>query len=431
MAKFSIVIPTVDRHYLLEHTLRSYLMMDRSDFEVIVSDNFSSSATKAVVDAHRHDGRLKYYRTDRRMPMPEHWDFAWSKASGRYVLINCDDDGLSASGLVQIDRAIETLNPQILSWPIALYYHPDYDDEDGANSLVFPSGHSNFNLLLDSLRIAQRYDSFNFQYFPEGTHFCIAKDLGDRIVRETGHLFWPLAPDFTAPLLGLATGARYCYIDAILGFGGRSKSSNAASYSKTCRGSGRIQQFHSEFQGRDPYPHHPCKANLYCNYLFAATSLVRKFYPGVMPGKPDMYQFFCLAQQELLGFRPSPMIDDEARRLFDDYVAGLDLERQQIAEKARGRVMKSRGKERSASEIARAITPRIVMTGIERILAAMGLYKRTASVVKITGDKCGFASAFEVLVNWDRIVADHEITSLANVDGAFKAGLILSAYRQA
>src|SRR6516225_3284835 len=107
MAKFSIVIPTVDRHYLLEHTLRSYLMMDRSDFEVIVSDNFSSSATKAVVDAHRHDGRLKYYRTDRRMPMPEHWDFAWSKASGRYVLINCDDDGLSASGLVQIDRAIE------------------------------------------------------------------------------------------------------------------------------------------------------------------------------------------------------------------------------------------------------------------------------------------------------------------------------------
>ena len=150
-----------------------------------------------------------------------------------------------------------------------------------------------------------------------------------------------------------------------------------------------------------------------------------------MPGKPDMYQFFCLAQQELLGFRPSPMIDDEARRLFDDYVAGLDLERQQIAEKARGRVMKSRGKERSASEIARAITPRIVMTGIERILAAMGLYKRTASVVKITGDKCGFASAFEVLVNWDRIVADHEITSLANVDGAFKAGLILSAYRQA
>jgi protein O-GlcNAc transferase len=118
--KFSIIIPTADRHGLLRHSLRSCLAIKRDDIEVIVSDNFSGPETKAVVDAHRDDDRLKYFRTDRRLPMPNHWDFAWSKARGRFVIVNCDDDALSASGLDSVDRAIEELGAEIVSWAVAL-----------------------------------------------------------------------------------------------------------------------------------------------------------------------------------------------------------------------------------------------------------------------------------------------------------------------
>jgi len=428
VARFSIVIPTTDRHELLAHTLRSWLSIKREDLEVIVSDNFSTPETRAVVDAHLHDGRLRYYRTDRRMPMPDHWDFAWQKATGRYVLVNCDDDGLSASGLDRIDRAIQLLDPQLLSWPIALYYHPDYDDEGGANSLIFPAGHSNLDLLLDATRIIERYSSFEYAFFPEGTHFCIAKELGDRIIRDTGRLFWPPAPDFTAPLLALAAGERYCYIDSILGFGGRSKNSNAASFSG--RGSGRIQQFFFEFGDQDLYPHHPCKAKLYCNYHFAAHSLLRRFYPAFAQARPEFFKFVCLAQEELLGLRPNPTINDETRRLFSDYIAGLDSQQKEIAEEARQSVRRRGKQSRTPAEIVRSFTPGAVKVVMERLLTAMGLYKRTASVVRIEGRQDGFSDAFELFVNWDRIVAKNDIVSLVNLSAAFEASVMLSAHKQ-
>jgi len=429
VVRFSIIIPTTDRHELLQHSLRSFLTMDRDDLEIIVSDNFSTPETHAVVDAHRQDGRLKYYRTDRRLAMPDHWDFAWRKASGRYVIFNCDDDGLSASGLAKIDRAIEALDPQLLCWPIALYYHPDYDSEGGANALAFPAGHSNLDLLLDPLRIVERYARFECHFFPEGTHCCIARELGERIMRDTGRLFWPPAPDFTASLLTLGAGARYCYIDSMLGFGGRSRSSNAASVSGR-PGEGRIQQFFSEFGDQDMYPHHPCKAKLYCNYHFAAHSLLLKYYPAFSPARPDLNKFLCLAQEELLSDRPSPLIDERTQRLFDEYVAGLDAGGQKLAEEARQHVLQRKASPRTPSEIARSLTPAGVKTAAERVLTRLGLYKRTAAVRRIEGATNGFRHAFDVFANWDRIVAQYDITSLANVSAAYEGNLIVSAHRQ-
>jgi glycosyltransferase involved in cell wall biosynthesis len=92
---FSIIIPTADRSHLLQHSLQSCLAIERDDVEIIVSDNFSAPEVKAAVDEFSHDRRLQYFRTDRRLSMPRHWDFAWTKARGEFVIFNCDDDGLS------------------------------------------------------------------------------------------------------------------------------------------------------------------------------------------------------------------------------------------------------------------------------------------------------------------------------------------------
>jgi len=435
--KFSLIIPTADRHYLLQHSLRALLSHKRDDVEIIVSDNYSSPETKAVVDAHRADGRLRYFRTDRRLPMPAHWDFAWSKARGRFVVINCDDDALSASGLDAVERAIDRLGAEIVSWNVGLYLHPDYDAEGGPNVLIFPSGHSNLYLLLDVRRVIEEFGKFDFRYFPDGTHFCIAKELGDKVLAATGRLFWPLAPDHTGPLLALAATAngRYCYIDSILGFGGRSKNSNAAGFVKTGKSENadRVKQFWSEFGNEDPYPHHALKADFHLNGYLAAASLLKRFYPQFASVEIDDRKFFRAAYQELTGIRPNPMINEKDRDLLEAYADGLDPARRELAAQGRRDVLGPGNPHggRTRNETIRALTPAFVKTGMERVLTTLGLYTRTAAAIRLSGAQAGFNDSFELFSNWEWIVRDNDIISLAGIAEAFRRDLILSAHRLA
>jgi len=435
MIKFSIIIPTADRHYLLQHTLRSCLATDRDDIEVVVSDNFSSPETKLVVDGYRQDERLRYFRTDRRMPMPEHWDFAWSKARGHFIIINCDDDLVSPSGLNIIDRAIETFDPRIVSWHIGLYFHPDYDSEGAPNTLLFPAGHSNLHMLLDSYRIIAAYAKFNFRYFPEGNHFCIAKELGDHVINTTGRLFWAPSPDFSAPLLALATAenARYCYVDSILGFGGRSKHSNAASFVRGVgsENSKRIEEFHSEFgDEEDIFPHHPLRIPFYYNNHFASISLLKKFYPKFADVDIDTFKFFYYAYEELFRIRYNPMVDISMEKTLDNYIAGLEPSQREAAARARREVLLQRNWRipRNHMEFIRTITPRFVKEGIKRLMVELGVDMR-ATQITISGAKHGFSNSFELCANWDRIVQENDRFSLANINEAFRKDFVLSVHK--
>jgi hypothetical protein len=138
---------------------------------------------------------------------------------------------------------------------------------------------------MDPPQIIEQYSQFNFHYFPEGTHFCLRKELGDAVARSTGRLFWAPAPDFSASLLALAemVEGRYCYIDSVLGFGGRSMQSNAAGLVKSAdpEASGsRLKQFLAESDDDDSiFPHHSLKVPFYYNLHFAAISVLKRHYP--------------------------------------------------------------------------------------------------------------------------------------------------------
>jgi glycosyltransferase involved in cell wall biosynthesis len=435
MIKFSIIIPTADRHYLLQHTLRACLAVKRADIEVIVSDNFSSPETKSAVDAHLSDGRLRYFRTDRRLPMPEHWDFAWAKARGRFVIINCDDDSLSETGLRVIDRAIDQFDPHLLSWHVALYHHPDYDLEGPANTVVFPSGHSDLCCLLDCGRVIAEYGKFNFRYFPEGTHFCLKRELGDHIIKATGRLFWP-PPDFAAPLLALAASndGRYCYIDSVLGFGGRSLQSNAAGFvkRKDSDNSKRMRQFHSEFKDDDSrFPFHDLRAPFYYNYHLSAIPILKKFYPEFAGLEVDMFKFFSWAYEELFGMRHNPLVDNSMERHLDDYIDTMGPDARSTAICARREVLQRRNpwSPRDPNLFVRRVTPTFIKEGFKRFLVRSNLITTTTSVVRISGAEYGFANGFDLFTNWDQIVGNHDLRSLANISEAFSKDLVLSAHR--
>ena len=106
--RFSVIIPTRERADTLEKTLRTVVAQDYDELEILVSDNCSTDRTPEVVAAMR-DPRVRYVKTPRRLSMADNWEFALSHATGRWLTILGDDDGLLRDGIARIDRlATET-----------------------------------------------------------------------------------------------------------------------------------------------------------------------------------------------------------------------------------------------------------------------------------------------------------------------------------
>ncbi len=160
-------------------------------------------------------------------------------------------------------------------------------------------------------------------------------------------------------------------------------------------------------------------------------SLLKKFYPQYSSVKVDEEKFLRLAYEELLRIRPNPLIDARDEALFDRYVESMDAAGRSLAARVR-REVTARGKRsvpRTRGEIIRALTPNSLKAGVERLLTSLDLYRRTASVIRLPGAKHCFNDAFDLFSNWERLVLEHDLVSLANMTEAFQENLLLSAHK--
>lgn len=121
--KFSVVIPTRERAETLRFALRTCLDQTFDDYEIVVSDNFSSPATRAVVDE-AASAKVRYFRTPEPLAMSRNWEFAVEHARGEYVLVIGDDDGLLPNGLAELDALTRAHEPKAVRWDCAFYTWP-------------------------------------------------------------------------------------------------------------------------------------------------------------------------------------------------------------------------------------------------------------------------------------------------------------------
>ncbi len=93
--KVSIMIPTYNRSHYLIDAIESSLAQDYSNFEVIVSDNASTDATRETVKKYLSDPRFRYYRNDRNLGSgPNSARLLYDYAKGEYGKFLPDDDYL-------------------------------------------------------------------------------------------------------------------------------------------------------------------------------------------------------------------------------------------------------------------------------------------------------------------------------------------------
>ncbi|MEQ8248037.1 MAG: glycosyltransferase family A protein [Alphaproteobacteria bacterium] len=106
--KLSICIPTRNRRLFLARHLRHISKFKNLDYEVVISDNFSSDDTATVAEAYRDElNALVYVRQQSPLNFFETQVAAVNNASGRYTICTSDDDLLVEEGLL---RAIEHLD---------------------------------------------------------------------------------------------------------------------------------------------------------------------------------------------------------------------------------------------------------------------------------------------------------------------------------
>ena len=122
--KFSVLLPTRNRLDLLTRAIETVRRQDYDNWEVIVSDNFSEEDVAGYIQS-LGDSRIKYFRTDRFVPVTDNWNNALNECVGDYVIMLGDDDGLMRGYFSTLSGLIEEFDsPDFIYTNAFLYAYP-------------------------------------------------------------------------------------------------------------------------------------------------------------------------------------------------------------------------------------------------------------------------------------------------------------------
>ena len=293
MPRYSIAVTTVDRPQVLEASLAALLALPRDDIEIVVSDNYSDARTQEVL-THFDDPRLRTLRTERRLPMPEHWEWVWQQMTGDYVIFVGDDSALTPGALIAADKAIEDYGAEIVSWRCAHYYHPDWKVHykhlpTRGNVLAIDMGFTHELYRVDTDAVIEHFcETLRLSgCFPSVINFLVKRSLGDEIRANTGAFHWAPCPDISASFfaLGSIRPGRFVFWDGLGGIGGRSNDSNVASLLSRGKRSKRLREWLDEFESPEArFPLHDYRIESISNLLAAPITQAAKLLPDRFNG---------------------------------------------------------------------------------------------------------------------------------------------------
>ncbi len=122
--KFSVLLPTRDRLDLLKEAIETVRQQDYDDWEIVVSDNASAEDVGGYVGS-LQDKRIRYVRSDSFIPVTDNWNLALKQATGDYVLMLGDDDGLLRGYFRHFDKTLRAWNlPEMVFHDAFQFAHP-------------------------------------------------------------------------------------------------------------------------------------------------------------------------------------------------------------------------------------------------------------------------------------------------------------------
>lgn len=113
----SIGLPVYNGQRHLEETLESIVAQTFPDFELIISDNASTDATREICEHFAaRDPRVRYYRNDVNLGAAKNYNRVFELARGKYFKWNGHDDPLAPEFLERCVAALERDDTVVLAY---------------------------------------------------------------------------------------------------------------------------------------------------------------------------------------------------------------------------------------------------------------------------------------------------------------------------
>jgi glycosyltransferase involved in cell wall biosynthesis len=219
-----VVIPTRDRANLIPFAIRSVLNQTFSDFEIIVSDNFSSDDTAETARAF-YDGRIKYFRSDRALSLGESWEFALSHATGEYVIFLSDDDAYAKVCLERLFGMIDAESADLVSCRQAAYFAAEAEDHGRvieARSLQLDHFDRKLSVLSKADRVKHLFEVVRLEDprghdgslgIPQLVNTACKLSLYKSVQERVPHIFPVVGSDVYSAGLLLNFTNKFCYLN--------------------------------------------------------------------------------------------------------------------------------------------------------------------------------------------------------------------------
>jgi glycosyltransferase involved in cell wall biosynthesis len=201
--KFSVLLPTRNRLDLLKGAIRSVLLQDYDNWEIIVSDNCSDEDVAGYV-ASLNDSRIKYFRTLAPVAVTENWNYSLEQSSGDYIIMLGDDDSLLKGYFTTICGLLDKYpNPDLIYTSGFTYAYPGALKElpagflnafgnasflQNRNEPFWLSNEQALKLVKDSMNFKVMF-AYNMQYG------VISRKIIEKL-KSCGHFFQSPYPDY-------------------------------------------------------------------------------------------------------------------------------------------------------------------------------------------------------------------------------------------
>lgn len=204
-ALLSVVIPTKNRQIYCLSAVESILSLPNSNIQIIVQDNSDDLKLSTMLDKFKSDSRLVYRYTPPPFSSVDNCNAAVELATGEYVCLIGDDDGINPEILIATQWAKDN-NVDALVGNINANYRwagtgaPDTfftKMTDGTLTILDFDGKARIVDVEDSFNQLMKNGCTNYLEFsfPKLYHGIIKKSVLEKIKQETGTYLKGLSPD--------------------------------------------------------------------------------------------------------------------------------------------------------------------------------------------------------------------------------------------
>jgi glycosyltransferase involved in cell wall biosynthesis len=211
--KISVVIPTRNRLSLLKDAIFTVLKQKYQSWELVVFDNASTDPIKGHVDT-LGQSRIRYERSDAFLSVTDSWNRAIDYATGDYVILLGDDDGLVPDFFDKVASLVKSFGePDFVLSATYQFMHPGVSPSEREGYLAsltngfFFAGHTWPFLLKASDARAAWIGSVDFRrnFTSNMEAFTFKRSFLDKI-RVDGQVFHAPFPDSYLANIAMANG---------------------------------------------------------------------------------------------------------------------------------------------------------------------------------------------------------------------------------